>query len=297
MLDYNVTNFLKVITKILKAVMPTNYIRDNQPIYISPTKHLTMKIFKIALLFTGCLFLALNNLQAQEETSSQAYWVHEDPVYPAKVSDYEEYCATLANNSRKFNVQKTSWITISTDDLRYFHLTPIDNMADLDQSRFSVLQDKMGTKEFDQLFENFDSCYDTHSDYIIHLDKELSYMPEGIDIVQEGLEFRKLEFWYTTPQNFQKVMQLAKDFKALYTSKDSKEYYRVYRSGFGAAGQFILVAISAESAEDFERIRKTNKELLGEARTPIYNKLLESIIRVETLNGYMRNDLSYIKSN
>ncbi len=256
-----------------------------------------MKTLKLTLLLAGLLTLAPSVLIAQDSTDSQAYWVHEDPVYPAKVSDYEEYCFTLANNCRKFNVQKTSWITVSTDDLRYFHLTPIDKMADLDQSRFSVLQDKMGTKEFDQLFENFDSCYDTHSDYIIHLDKDLSYMPNGVEVVQDGLEFRKLEFWYTTPQNFQKVLKLARDFKALYAAKNSKEYYRVYRSGFGAAGQFILVAISAESAEDYERIRKANKELLGEARTPIYNELLESIIKVETLNGYMRNDLSYQKNS
>jgi hypothetical protein len=96
-----------------------------------------------------------------------------------------------------------------------------------------------------------------------------------------------------TPQNFQKVLNLAKEFKALYAKNNSKEYYRVYRSGFGAAGQFILVAISAKNPEDYERIRKENKELLGEARTPVYNELLKSIIRVETLNGYMRNDLSY----
>ena len=145
-----------------------------------------------------------------------------------------------------------------------------------------------------ELFDNFDNCYDNHSDYIIHLDKDLSYMPNGVQVIQDGLEFRKLEFWYSTPQNFQKVLSLAKSFKELYAKKNSKEYYRVYRSGFGAPGQFILVAISAKSAEDYERIRKENKELLGVDRTPIYDELLKSIIKVETLNGYMRKDLSYI---
>tara|TARA_R110002072_G_scaffold163357_1_gene315866 strand:+ start:29927 stop:30760 length:834 start_codon:yes stop_codon:yes gene_type:complete len=276
--------------------MPGHHIDfSTTKLYFSSTKHVLMKTLKFTLLLVGLLLIAPLSLYAQDSSNSQAYWVHEDPVYPAKVSDYEEYSATLANNCRKFSIQKTSWITISTDDLRYFSLTPISNMADLDQSRFSVLQDKMGEKEFDQLFENFDSCYDNHFDYIIHLDKELSYMPNGVEVVQDGLEFRKLEFWYTTPQNYQKVLELAQDFKDLYESKNSKEYYRVYRSGFGTPGQFILVAISAESAEDYERIRQANKELLGEARTPIYNELLESIIRVETLNGYLRNDLSYIR--
>ncbi len=243
--------------------------------------------------FIALLLLCPFTLDAQDDATSQAYWVHEDPVYPAMVADYEGYCATLAENCKKYEIKQAKWLTISTDDLRYFHLSPIENMADLDKSRFSLLRDKMGEDDYNELFDNFDSCYDTHSDYIIHLDKELSYMPEGLKIVQDGLEFRKLEFWYVTPQNFPKVLELAKQFKELYAKNNSKEYYRLYRSGFGAAGQFILVAISAKNPEDYERIRKENKELLGEARTPVYNELLKSIIRVETLNGYMRDDLSY----
>jgi len=251
-----------------------------------------MKTQHIAFLIFGILLLCPLTHQAQDN-ESQAYWVHEDPVYPAKVADYEEYCTTLAKNCETYNVKKANWITVSTDDLRYFSLTPIKNMGDLDNSRFSHLQENMGAEEFNELFDNFDNCYDSHSDYIIHLDKKLSYMPRGVVEAQDGMEFRKLEFWYTTPQNFPKVLKLAKEFKALYAKKGSKEYYNVYRSGFGAAGQFILVAISARSAEDYEKIRKENKELLGEDRTPIYNELLKSIIKVETLNGYMRADLSY----
>ncbi|MCW9037734.1 hypothetical protein [Altibacter sp.] len=238
--------------------------------------------------------LLFTETQYAQDANSQAFWVHEDPVYPAKVADYEEYCSILANSCKKFNIDTAHWYTVSTDDLRYFHLSPIDNMADLDKSRFSGLQSKMGEQEFNQLFDNFDNCYNTHSDYIIHLDNDLSYMPGGVDIVEDGLEFRKLEFWYTTPQNFNKVLDLAMQFKQLYAKKNSPEHYRVYRSGFGAPGQFILVAISAKSPEDYERIRKENKEILGEERNKIYEQLLSSIIRVETLNGYMRRDLSYI---
>ena len=44
---------------------------------------------------------------------------------------------------------------------------------------FHLLQTKMGSEEFNELFDNFDNCYDIHTDYIIHLDNELSYMPDG----------------------------------------------------------------------------------------------------------------------
>lgn len=252
-----------------------------------------MKAKNITLFLFALLTICPFATYAQEENQSQAFWVHEDPVYPAKVSDYEEYSATLADNCEKFDIKEASWTTISTDDLRYFSLSRIDNMGDLDKSRFSMLREKMGSDEFNELFDNFDNCYDTHSDYIIHLDNDLSYMPKEIAETQSTLEFRKLEFWYMTPQNLQKVLELAKAFKKLYIEKGSKEYYQVFRSGFGAQGQFIIVSISAKSAEDYERIRKANKELLGEARTPIYDELLKSILKMETLNGYIRRDLSY----
>lgn len=252
-----------------------------------------MKAKNITLLFIALLTLCPFTQYAQEKSTSQAFWVHEDPVYPAKVSDYEEYCTILADSCEKYDIKEANWTTISTDDLRYYSLSRIDNMGDLDNSRFSLLQENMGTDEFNELFDNFDNCYDSHYDYIIHLDNELSYMPAEIAEAQNNLEFRKLEFWYMTPQNLQKVLGLAKKFKKLYADKKSKEYYQVFRSGFGAQGQFIIVSISAKSAEDYERIRKANKELLGEARTPIYNDLLKSIIKTESLNGYIRRDLSY----
>ena len=248
--------------------------------------------------FTNLLLLVIaasspHVLFAQSNTESQAYWVHEDPVYPAKVAEYEAYCESLADNCAKYNIQKANWFTVSTEDLRYFHLSPISNMADLDKSRFSVLENKMGAEEFDALFENFDSCYDTHSDYIIHLDPELSYMPNGMQVITKGQEFRELQFWYATAQNYSKLLDMARQFKALYEKKNSPEHYRVYRSGFGAPGQFIIVSISAKNAAEYAQVYEQNKILLGAERDEIYNKLLSSIIRVDKLNGYMRMDLSY----
>jgi hypothetical protein len=252
-----------------------------------------MKTLAPFILLLTVLFIIPSGIIAQEEGKTETFWVHEDPVIPARVLDYEAYCATLADKCEEFDIQKANWFTISTDELRYFHITPIDKMGDLDQNRFSLLRNKMGEEEFNQLFDNFDSCYDTHNDYIIHLDHGLSYMPSGVEIMQNGMEFRKLELWYVTPKNIQRMLDIAKRFKELYSRKNSPEHYRVYRSGFGAPEPFILVAISAPSAEAYERIRKSNKELLGAERDVIYKELLETISKVETLSGYMRTDLSY----
>lgn len=252
-----------------------------------------MKTAKIILVLSLFILLGAFSVQAQEDNSSQAYWVHEDPVYPAKVSDFEDYGSTLVANCKKYDIKEANWFTISTSDLRYFSISPIESMADLDKSRFSLLRAKMGETEFNELFDNFDNCYDAHTDYIIHLDKDLSYSPNGIVIPEDGMEYRRMQFYYSTPQNFQKVLDVAKRFKELYEKKKSKESYRVYRSGFGAPGQFIIVAISARSSEDYERVFKENQKLIGNERDPLFDELMKNIIKVETLDGYMRSDLSY----
>jgi len=252
-----------------------------------------MKAIINLLSFTFILFLISFNSTAQDGNESQAYWIHEDPIYPYMALDYEEICKDLVAACKKYNIQEANWVTVSTDDLRYFFISPIEKMGDLDKSRFANLQEKMDPDEFNNIFDTFDNCYDTHFDYIMHLDNELSYMPEGARLKKERLTYRKLQYWYVTPQNFDKVLEIAKSFKELYERNNSNEYYTLYRSGFGAIGDYILVSIAAESPEDYERTYTENKTLLGEEGDKIYAELLKTIIKVETLEGYIRQDLSY----
>lgn len=254
---------------------------------------IVMKTLNITFLILVLLLLLSNNIFSQDDNKSQVYWIHEDPVYPSMVVDYEEAVKDLVFSCKKFNIQEANWLALSTDDLRYFFVTAIEKMGDLDKSRFANLKDKMDPDKFEKIFDTFDDSYDTHYDYIVHLDKELSYMPDGINIIKEGKPFRKLQYWYVTPQNFDKVIEIEKSFKALYERKNSKEHYTLYRSGFGAIGDYIMVAIAAKSPEDYERVYRENKELLGEEGDKLYAELINTIIKVEILEGYMRLDLSY----
>lgn len=98
-----------------------------------------MKTRNFTLLLLVLFVLHPFSQQAQDDSNSQAYWVHEDPVYPSKVSDFEEYSSTLVENCKKYGIKEANWFTISTNDLKYFSISPIENMADLDKSRFSLL--------------------------------------------------------------------------------------------------------------------------------------------------------------
>ena len=253
-----------------------------------------MKNLKNTLLVASILFLSQCIVNAQEQDDkSQAYSIHEDHVKPSMVSEYEKSTKELVANCEKHNVQSTKWITTSTEDNRYLYLSPIENMAELDNNIFESLEEKMGKENFDNLMTSFGKCLDKHGDYILNLDKENSYMPQGITQTPEGKDYRKFWYYHVTPENFGTFMEKGKAIKALFEKKESKVYYRVYRSGFGSIGTYVMVAIAAKSAGDYEQMSQANMELLGEEGQNAFGELLKYTSKFEVVSARMRPDLDY----
>ncbi|MDX1327095.1 MAG: hypothetical protein R3299_05270, partial [Arenibacter sp.] len=147
------------------------------------------------------------------------------------------------------------------------------------------------------LFRRFNECYDKHGDYIIYLNKELTYMPDGININTEGQNFRKWHFLHVTPDNIQNLKGKLKELKALYASKGSKVYYRIYHNGFGNMGDYYLAVVSAVDAEDYAKKSKENEQLLGEEGQKLFQELFQYVHKYETETGSMHPELAYTPQN
>ena len=144
-----------------------------------------MRTLKTTLLVVLALFLMPNATEAQASTP-QSYWVHEDVVKPAMLTEYETTCKELTANMKKHNIQELNVIVTQTTDNRYLWVSPINTMADIDRPVFKTLSEKMGADNMKALFDNMNKAYDIEHDYIIQMDKELSYMPGGITQTPEG---------------------------------------------------------------------------------------------------------------
>ncbi|WP_445730884.1 hypothetical protein [Mariniflexile sp.] len=245
-----------------------------------------MKTIKSTFLLAFILCLAINFSQAQ-----QAYQIHQDNVKPSMVMEYEKTAKELVAASKEHKPQ-TNWATAVTNDLKYSYITPIENMADLDKRPFADMAKKMGDK-WTTMFTNFDKCYDSHRSYIIHLVEDLTYMPEGITITQEGQDYRNWYYIYFTPSNAEKIREGMKAVKELYKAKGSKEYYRIYRNGYGTTEDFYLVAVSAKDEIDSATKSKANEIVLGPERWETFSKVMDYATRYEEYSGNMRPDLSY----
>ncbi|MFO8146427.1 MAG: hypothetical protein ACQEWG_16480 [Bacteroidota bacterium] len=249
----------------------------------------TIKTFGILLLFLIHSFI----LPAQESEDSQMYWIHEDRTKPAMSIKQESVDKELIAALKQHEITDISWFTLVSEDYRYFYISPIENMAAFDENPFGSLSEKMGQKETAQIFDKYNDCYEAHGDYVIILDKNLSYQPDGINVTPVGKNFRNNTLYYFTPDKAGKAEELARKFKELYAKKDSKLHYRVYRSGFGVMGSYFMVAEAAESPEDYERMIVDNRLLLGQEGVELFRELEETISDIEVMRGYIRPDLSY----
>ncbi len=246
---------------------------------------------------TSLLVLLVGGLGlAQEDSSPQAYWVHEDVIKPSKVQDYESICGELIKNMKQHNTQSMNVIVTNTEDNRYLWVSPIANMADLDKPVFAGLAEKMGKEAMGNLFNRMDECYDTEQDYIIYLSKKLSYMPGGISQTIEGEDYRKFHYFHITPANRKLVSQKIEAIKDLFEAKGSAFHYRVYKSGFGVRGEFYMVAIAAKNAEDYAKKVAANNELLGDEWAKLYGELQSSLLKYENFSGQMRPEMAYSPS-
>lgn len=254
-----------------------------------------MRTLKTTLLVVLALFLMPNATEAQASTP-QSYWVHEDVVKPAMLTEYETTCKELTANMKKHNIQELNVIVTQTTDNRYLWVSPINTMADIDRPVFKTLSEKMGADNMKALFDNMNKAYDIEHDYIIQMDKELSYMPGGITQTPEGQDYRKFHYFHYTPANADEVKKKALAIRNLFERKGSKVHYRAYHSGFGTRGAFYMVAIAAKDAADYANKIAENNALLGEEWQKTYGDFIGTLIKYEPIEGQMRPDMGYSPS-
>lgn len=245
-----------------------------------------MKTLKTTMLLVLVICFYSYTLQAQK-----MYRVHQDNVKPSMVTEYEKVAKEFHEACTAHNLN-ANWITTVTDDLKYLYVAPLENFAALDEPLFANMAESMGDK-LGSMFGAMDKCYDSHGDYVIILDEDLSYMPEGMSQTQEGQNYRNFHYLYYSPENAQKLNDAMKAVKALFTSKNSTLHYRVYRSGFGVMESYYLVAVSSKDEVDSAMKGKSNDEVLGDERKEIFGNMMKYISNYDEVTGEMRPDLAY----
>jgi len=231
---------------------------------------------------------------AQEEKMTQAFWVHEDRVKPGMTETYEKVTKDLVAACKEHDVKATQWISLRMNDNSYLFVSPINSMADLDKNGFATLSENMGADKMRALFARYNETYDQHGDYIIYLNKELSYQPGGVSQTVDGENYRVMYYNYVTPENEKGFAETMKKIKSTFEKHNSKINFRVYKSGFGVMGTFYMVAVASESESQGAQRGDENWELMKDDFEPLLNDLRKHTRKMEEKRGWMRPDLAYI---
>ncbi len=223
---------------------------------------------------------------------NQFYRIHVDHVYPSSSEAYEKVSERLATLAKE-NQEEEGWNVLWTNDNRVISISPVSGWEDLGKDFMPKTRAKIGDDKFAEIFSEFDKHYDHHNDYIITLNNNLSYMPDGMTTTPEGKNYRKNQLMYYKARDHEKVTEIAKKFKELYSKNGSNSHYRVYFSGFGNPESYVMVASAAESPLEYEKLAEANRKLLGEDAGKLWKELAQYITKTEVMEGNMRPDLSY----
>ena len=253
-----------------------------------------MKTNQRAMLWAALLLFVCSLSTFAQEAKKQLFVVHEDVVKPSMVTKYEKISKNLVTQLKEHGVSEISEMCAATNDFHYYYITPVDNMAALDEKPWKSVQEKMGKEAFEKMWEGYGECYDKHSTYMLSLSPEDSYDPQNSDIMDPEALYRRWQFFYIDPAKAEASNKVVKKWKALSESKNIANGYRVYRGGMGTEQPLILVIEWAKDAAALAAQNAEDAKLYGEEGQELWGKTLSITRKYEVKEGTMRPDLSYV---
>jgi len=252
--------------------------------------------FKLFLVILAvCCCLAAGPVVAQDDApKGQLLSVHEDPVIPSMLGQYEKAAKSLADMITKSGVGSVSYTAASMDNFVYIYFSPVENMAAIDKmgANWGELEKKVGKQAFEGVMKQFDGCYTSHKNYLVRLRPELSYNPDYGSAIADGLLFRQWDFYYIQPGMEDEADNIAKEWVALNKKVALPEGYRLYSGAYGSDTPVFIVVQSAKNSMDFHTRQEAWLKKAGDDGKALWAKTWKVVRKFDTTTGMIRPDLS-----
>jgi hypothetical protein len=249
-----------------------------------------------ALMVVGlCLgsVLSLGILSSAQAPTTQLFAVTEIVVEPAKSADLEavmkDWVAFYAKN-------KYPWpfTVYRTEDYRYYLLSPVKDMADFGEMVKTDMElATKGGPEFEALMKKTGSAYAFMNSGMTVARYDLSYAPEMPRVKTEEAHFICWDYYYGIPGRENEAEQVAKEWQALYKSKNIPDGFQVWMLVMGPDLPLTIAARWGKSQADFNAEEELFLKTTGDAYTALAKKTMALCRKYERRMGYRLDGLSY----
>jgi hypothetical protein len=249
-----------------------------------------------ALIILGLCLSTLASLgifaRAQEPVT-QLYAITEFIVEPAKSADFE---AVMKDWVAFYVKNKYPWafMTYRTEDFRYYLLGPVKDIADFGEMVKADMElSRKGGPEFEGLMKKISGTFASYNSGMIIMRSDLSYLPEKPRVKIEDGRYICWDYYYVIPGHETEAEQIAKEWQALYKSKNIPDAFEVWMLVMGPDLPMIAASRWGKSEADFNAEDEKNLKKMGDAYTALAMKTMALCRKYERKMGQRLDALSY----
>jgi hypothetical protein len=227
-----------------------------------------------------------------QEKKSQMYLVEEILVKPsvdAAFMDLEKEAIALCQKLK----WPYPWTCYAADDYRYFFLTPVANLAEVDSYYKAAAEffAKSGA-DFKPLMDRFSELVEYDRYFILTYSPEFSLIPEKPRFKPGETDFFFFDIWYIKPGKEAESEKLNKEFMALVRARGVQDTWYCFVGGLGTE-QPVYYMAGPDTLVDFFKHNAEMWKLLGKEAGELQKKMLALCRRRESAMVWYTPELSY----
>ncbi|GAC1437900.1 MAG: hypothetical protein NVSMB68_09760 [Thermoanaerobaculia bacterium] len=228
----------------------------------------------------------------------ELFLIHEEVAKPSMLGQYESVTRELLNlfAEKHADPKVFGMNNYMTTDFHYLFVVPIANWAALDtfQQSWMALGQAVGKDRWSDLMNRGNAAMSSYNEFVVAKRSDLSYMPATPRLKQSEVGFVRWAFYYIDASKpMEDVEQVAKDYAALFRSKNVPDPFTVYQAMNGSDLPLLIVAIPARDAADFWAEDQRVNSMVGADVRPLQVRAMRNTRRYELRDGTVRRDLSY----
>lgn len=251
-------------------------------------KHLKI-VYLLLVIFIG---QSINVYSQISNNELDLILVREDKVIPSLSSEYESF---LADAKKYFEDNKTknfNYFTLMQDNYTFRHITPINDLNDINYSTPGSLSKKVNKPELNLILESMNSSLSSSKHIILKYLASISFIPDGDSWGVEN-SYRKWGYYYFYPGSEKEVEKILASWRDLYKRKNAKMGFRVFKSFIGEEKPLYIFATWGKNPVNYQENLNELSNLLGEEGAALWMKMMEFVRETRNEEGWYLPQYSY----